>query len=603
MMIINKRINEKVDIFRQRFIEQLIALTQPLKLGLGIQTPTYFFETKHISIQSNTTASLQMDDDLFRILVATDNHLGHLEKDPIRGNDSFASFEDVLITAREKKVDCILLAGDMFHENKPSRNTMHSTIELLRKYCHGNNPVYTEVLSDPKEVLKPNFGTVNYEDPYHAIALPIYAIHGNHDDPSRECSHFQDSLSALDILAASNLVNYIGKSENVDDIEITPLLIRKGGIHIAIYALGAIRDERLNRMWNLKQVKFVRPAEEVNKQKYFNIFLLHQNRDYGRGSKNCIHESMIPEWMDLVIWGNEHEAIPRLVESLVGTYRIYQPGSSVVTSLCDRESLSFPKSMGLIEIRRTREFRLTTIPFTQLRLFKYAEASLSDDRFGLDPNDPKVEEKIKKALIRHVGQLIKSTLEEYKDKVPALTNSSTTAAATSNSTTSSSIPAISVSSSAQLQAGSGTRTIIASESPSELQSQRRFILKKPRQILIRLRVEHSGFPTVNTVRLGTQFINDVANPTDLILFAKQKARSLNDSRATEKGDSKNKKMTHENLKMLIHEGADEELQKIKIEDLVADSLQNSNKQLNLLPENEMAKVSILLVLSLHHNNT
>jgi double-strand break repair protein MRE11 len=306
---------------------------------------------------------------------------------------------------------------------------------------------------------------------------------------------------------------------------------------------------------------------------------------------------MIPEWMDLVIWGNEHEAIPRLVESLVGTYRIYQPGSSVVTSLCDRESISFPKSMGLIEIRRTREFRLTTLPFTQLRLFKYAEVTLSDERFGLDPNDPKVEEKIKKALIRHVGQLIKSTLEEYKDKLPVLTNqpasttSSTVGAVTTTTSSSSSSALASASSSSSSLVEpvvSHTRTIIASETASELQSQRRFVLKKPRRILIRLRVEHSGFPTVNTVRLGTHFVNEVANPTDLILFAKQKAKSLLESRAVE---GKNKKMTHGSLKLLLHEGAEEELQKIKIEDLVADSLQNSNKQLNLLPENEMAKVS------------
>ena len=32
-----------------------------------------------------------------------------------------------------------------------------------------------------------------------------------------------------------------------------------------------------------------------------------QNRDLGRGKKNCIHETMIPEWMDLVVWGHEHE--------------------------------------------------------------------------------------------------------------------------------------------------------------------------------------------------------------------------------------------------------------------------------------------------------
>jgi DNA repair exonuclease SbcCD nuclease subunit len=27
---------------------------------------------------------------------------------------------------------------------------------------------------------------VNYEDPNYAVSLPVFCIHGNHDDPSRE---------------------------------------------------------------------------------------------------------------------------------------------------------------------------------------------------------------------------------------------------------------------------------------------------------------------------------------------------------------------------------------------------------------------------------
>jgi double-strand break repair protein MRE11 len=111
-------------------------------------------------------------------------------------------------------------------------------------------------------------------------------------------------------------------------------------IHILFDLSGAVRDERLNRMWTLKKVKFVRPSEDQGKENFFNIFILHQvfdsrnadlkqsiacfrnvsadciamitldpaitsyvfllltqNRDYGRGSKNCVHESMIPQWM------------------------------------------------------------------------------------------------------------------------------------------------------------------------------------------------------------------------------------------------------------------------------------------------------------------
>ena len=179
-----------------------------------------------------------MDDDVLRILIATDNHLGFAERDPIRSNDSFAAFEEVLLTAKKKKADFVLLAGDMFHENKPSRRTTHTAMNLLRNYCLGEEPVYTEILNDQSEVFKTGpLGRVNYEDPFQSISLPVFAIHGNHDDPSRE-GGAGESLAALDLLSVSNLINYFGKSEQVDDIEITPILMRKGGTFIALYGLG-----------------------------------------------------------------------------------------------------------------------------------------------------------------------------------------------------------------------------------------------------------------------------------------------------------------------------------------------------------------------------
>eukprot|EP01041_Mallomonas_annulata_P006822 gene6822-13821_t len=304
-----------------------------------------------------------MDDDIVRILVSTDNHLGFLEKDAVRANDSFAAFEEVLVTAKKQNADFVLLAGDVFHENKPSRRTMHAAIDILRKHCLGDSPVFIEVLNQQNEVFYNRDGKVNYEDPYNAISLPVFSIHGNHDDPSREGA-VGKPLAAMDLLSVTNLVNYFGKADQVDDIEITPILLRKAKTTIALYGLGAIRDERLNRMWNQKKVKFVRPAVEQGREDFFNIFVLHQNRDYGRGQKSCVHESMIPEWMDLVIWGNEHECQPRLNESLVGTFRIYQPGSSVACSLVVGESHANPKHMGLIEINE-RRFRLFPYRFTQ----------------------------------------------------------------------------------------------------------------------------------------------------------------------------------------------------------------------------------------------
>ena len=33
------------------------------------------------------------------------------------------------------------------------------------------------------------FNHVNYEDPDINIAIPVFSIHGNHDDPSGACSY------------------------------------------------------------------------------------------------------------------------------------------------------------------------------------------------------------------------------------------------------------------------------------------------------------------------------------------------------------------------------------------------------------------------------
>ena len=108
---------------------------------------------------------------------------------------------------------------------------------------------------------------------------------------------------------------------------------------MALYGMGAMQDERLNRMWQGEEVRFLRPDgdgrgdDADNGSGWFNVFTLHQNRNLVRGSKNCVHESMIPEWVDLVVWGHEHECLIDPSESLVGTFRIIQPGSSVAMSL------------------------------------------------------------------------------------------------------------------------------------------------------------------------------------------------------------------------------------------------------------------------------
>ena len=63
-------------------------------------------------------------EDCLRIVVATDVHLGYMEMDEERGSDSFLAFEEVLKNARDKKADMLLLCGDLFHDQRPSQETL-----------------------------------------------------------------------------------------------------------------------------------------------------------------------------------------------------------------------------------------------------------------------------------------------------------------------------------------------------------------------------------------------------------------------------------------------------------------------------------------------
>jgi double-strand break repair protein MRE11 len=132
----------------------------------------------------------------FRILVATDNHIGFKESHHIRGDDSFNAFEEILSTAKENKVDFVLLGGDLFHEATPSQGCLYRSMNIFKKYIFGAGELNftTKGLSKPHE---PNYLNENLN-----IDLPVFIIHGNHDYPGNVGDH----VSSLDLLHASHLV-------------------------------------------------------------------------------------------------------------------------------------------------------------------------------------------------------------------------------------------------------------------------------------------------------------------------------------------------------------------------------------------------------------
>lgn len=355
--------------------------------------------------------------------------------------------------------------------------------------------------------------------------LPIFSIHGNHDDPTRDGNEL---LAALDLLSVSSLVNYFGRQLAVDKVEISPILLQKGDTKIALYGLGSLRDERLNRMWREKKVRFQRPGEG----EWFSIFALHQNRDLGRGTKNCVHESMIPEWMDLIVWGHEHECLIEPVESVVGTFRISQPGSSVATSLTGGETIR--KHVGFLDVRGS-QFRMTPVPLLQVRSFMMGEVSLHGQ--GMDAEDPNIDDQVGAFLETEVKLLI----HECKEKRNEL-------------------------------------LVDAKEQGNDLDEQEelKYQLEKPEQSLVRLKVEHSGFTTLNNQRFGARFVGLVGNPADLLLFHRKKETG---GRAGVK-----KKKTKASLNTPI---APDDVGEMNIEALVKDNFDGSDKQMEIFDESKL----------------
>jgi double-strand break repair protein MRE11 len=61
--------------------------------------------------------------------------------------------------------DFVLLAGDLFHDNKPSRKTLHKTMEIFKRYTMGPDPVQIQILSEN------NFahGEANYLQEFYSV--------------------------------------------------------------------------------------------------------------------------------------------------------------------------------------------------------------------------------------------------------------------------------------------------------------------------------------------------------------------------------------------------------------------------------------------------
>ncbi|KAL1863933.1 hypothetical protein VTK73DRAFT_6333 [Phialemonium thermophilum] len=341
--------------------------------------------------------------DTIRILVATDNHVGVEERDPIRKDDSWRTFEEILNLARTEDVDMVLLGGDLFHDNKPSRKSMYQVMRALRKNCMGMKPCELEFLSDAHEVFEGAFNHVNYQDPDINISIPVFSIHGNHDDPSGDGNY-----CSLDLLQVAGLVNYFGRVPEADNIQVRPILLQKGQTKLALYGLSNVRDERMFRTFRDNRVKWFRP--NVQKADFFNLLTVHQNH-HAHTATGYLPENMLPDFMDLVVWGHEHECLIDPRQNPETGFHVMQPGSSVATSLVPGEAVR--KHVAIVSVTG-KNFEVEKIPLKTVRPFVTREIVLATDkRFkGVDKKKDNRQE-ITRRLMDIVEDMIEQANAEW----------------------------------------------------------------------------------------------------------------------------------------------------------------------------------------------
>ncbi|KAF9781340.1 Metallo-dependent phosphatase-like protein [Thelephora terrestris] len=415
-----------------------------------------------------------LEENVIKILLATDNHVGYLERDPIRGQDSINTFKEILELAVKHEVDLVLLGGDLFHDNRPSRDTLYQVMSLLREYCLGDRPIQIELLSDPNEGKVPNtsFPAINYEDPNLNISLPVFSIHGNHDDP--QGAGAAGALGALDLLSVSGLINYMGKFDlpysdseaKEEGIAVRPVLLQKGTTRLAMYGIGNVKDQRMHFELRSNRVRMYMPKDRDD---WFNILVVHQNR-VNHGPQKSVPEGMFDDSVDLVVWGHEHDCriIPETVPGK--KYRITQPGSSVATSLADGESLE--KHVALIHVHG-KEYSLKPLPLRTARPFVLEEVVLSEvaEEEGFELED---QMEIAKYLRSRVNALIEKANASWDER--------------------------------------------------NTEAFRRGEAELPQMLpLIRLKVDTTGVNSLsNPIRFGQEFQGKIANPRDVLVFHRAK---------------------------------------------------------------------------------
>lgn len=134
-----------------------------------------------------------------------------------------------------------------------------------------------------------------------------------------------------------------------------------------------------------------------------------RNTSHAYTETGYLPENFLPEFLDLVVWGHEHECLidPRYNPEM--NFHVMQPGSSVATSLMPGEAV--PKHVAVLSVTG-RDFKVESIRLKTVRPFVMKEMVLSEDRTAKSF----VKKDNRTLLARYLMDVVESLIEQAKSE-------------------------------------------------------------------------------------------------------------------------------------------------------------------------------------------
>jgi len=262
-----------------------------------------------------------------------DVHLGYKQYGCYSRLVDFAqAFYNAIKFGIEKKVDFILIAGDLFHK----KSEMDPTTLMQA----------TKVLEKAKK-----------------LEIPVIAIEGNHDS-----TYFRESYSWVDYLAKNGLL--INLKPKFEDKEL--VVEEWNGQEGAYVDLGFARIYGMKYYGSLTPKILDKYYKKIRKNN-FTIFMAHVGIEGYMNIYGCIPSGKLHRLKSKV----DYVALGHIHKSFVENNFIFNPGSLEV---CDISEVNFKR--GLFYVEYDNELKYKLIEGLSTRKFLLLEYEFSDVDYG-----------------------------------------------------------------------------------------------------------------------------------------------------------------------------------------------------------------------------